>query len=120
MCALVVWIHHSQIKILEPRHRLQQLWQGSAHAHTYAHAPTPQSSPTVPPRAPSPRGDPWGGLMEDGCRGVLCMQPPSSSRSSRCPSEGTRTCGSPCLPWATCREDKEMGPQGPIETQRGN
>lgn len=37
MCALVVWIHHSQIKISEPRHRLQQCWQGSA-AHTHARA----------------------------------------------------------------------------------
>lgn len=39
MCALVVWIHHSQIKISEPRHRLQQCWQGSAvHTHTHARA----------------------------------------------------------------------------------
>lgn len=41
MCALVVWIHHSQIKILEPRHRLQHCWQGSArtylHEHVYMH-----------------------------------------------------------------------------------
>lgn len=37
MCALVVWIHHSQIKILESRHRLQQCWQGSAHTHLHEH-----------------------------------------------------------------------------------
>lgn len=49
MCALVVWIHHSQIKISEPRHRLQQCWQGSAarththmHAHVHTHTETPK------------------------------------------------------------------------------
>lgn len=42
MCALVVWIHHSQIKISEPRHRLQQCWQGSAHTHACTHARTPK------------------------------------------------------------------------------
>lgn len=33
MCALVVWIHHSRVKILEPRYRLQQCWPGSAYTH---------------------------------------------------------------------------------------